>query len=281
MLFHIVTCIHFGISYLEGFNSHEEEAWISPVNVCLKRLNASHLENCSGEIFNEATDLSVLHAITALEYSRSLYYAVGVLASPGRSVEPVTDVQLIAALILMLSGFLITAVVVDNVQKRFTASAFEQKEFFATSTRIQLFLRRQNAPTVIHHRVKAFLDYWWSSHRGAVIGELLADLPRPIRLDLLRSICLPVLQTLALLHGVRPVLDKLEEVMVENAKFILYGQGEIVYRHGDSVVGMFFLLEGKFAWWRRARRPVKSPAEGSSAQQLSRRTKDRRVIWSM
>ncbi|EGZ23195.1 hypothetical protein PHYSODRAFT_478862 [Phytophthora sojae] len=245
MLFHIVTCIHFGISYLEGFNSHEEEAWISPVNVCLKRLNASHLENCSGEIFNEATDLSVLHAITALEYSRSLYYAVGVLASPGRSVEPVTDVQLIAALILMLSGFLITAVVVDNVQKRFTASAFEQKEFFATSTRIQLFLRRQNAPTVIHHRVKAFLDYWWSSHRGAVIGELLADLPRPIRLDLLRSICLPVLQTLALLHGVRPVLDKLEEVMVENAKFILYGQGEIVYRHGDSVVGMFFLLEGE------------------------------------
>ncbi|KAE9006501.1 hypothetical protein PF011_g11555 [Phytophthora fragariae] len=245
MLFHIVTCIHFGISYVEGFNSNEDEAWISPINVCLRRLNATHLENCDGKVLSVDADQSELQAITALEYSRSLYYAVGVLASPGKSVEPTTDVQLVAALILMLSGFLITAGVVDNVQKRFTASAFEQKEFFATSTRIQLFLRRQNAPTAIHHRVKAFLDYWWSSHRGAVIGELLADLPRPIRLDLLRSICLPVLQTVALLHGVRPVLDKLEEVMVENAKFILYGQGEIVYRHGDSVVGLFFLLEGE------------------------------------
>ncbi|KAG1688680.1 hypothetical protein DVH05_003117 [Phytophthora capsici] len=245
MMFHIVACIHFGISYIEGFNPHEEEAWISSTKLCLKRLNQTHLEDCEGVIYCEKEDISKLRHISALEYSRSLYYAVGVLASPGKSIEPVTDVQLVAALILMLSGFLITAIVVDNVQKRFTASAFEQKEFFAISTRIQLFLRRQNAPLVIHHRVKSFLDFWWSSHRGAVIGELLADLPRPVRLDVLRSICLPVLQTLALLQGIRSVRDKLEEVMVENVKFILYGQGEIVYRHGDYVTGMFFLLEGE------------------------------------
>ncbi|EGZ20178.1 hypothetical protein PHYSODRAFT_462296, partial [Phytophthora sojae] len=245
MLFHIVACIHFTISYIEGFNPNAQEAWISSTNLCLRRLNSTHLENCNSTVFNERESISDLREISALEYSRSLYYAVGVLASPGKSVEPATDVQLIAALLLMLSGFLITAIVVDNVQKRFTASAFEQKEFFATSTRIQLFLRRQNAPLSIHHRVKSFLDYWWSSHRGANIGELLADLPRPVRLDVLRSICLPVLQTLALLQGIRPVHDKLEEVMVENAKFILYGQGEIVYRHGDYVTGMFFLLEGE------------------------------------
>ncbi|POM72869.1 Hypothetical protein PHPALM_10355, partial [Phytophthora palmivora] len=140
MMFHVVTCVHFGISYFEGFNSHEEEAWISPVTLCLSRINTTHLEDCNGTVFHEAMDLSELREITLLEYSRSLYYAVGVLASPGKSVEPTSDVQLIAAVVLMLSGFLITAIVVDNVQKLFTASAFEQKEFFATSTQIQLFL---------------------------------------------------------------------------------------------------------------------------------------------
>jgi CRP-like cAMP-binding protein len=245
MLVHIVTCVHFAISYFEGFNPHEAEAWISPISLCLRRVNATQLEDCNSTVFDEDADRRALQAITVLEYSRSLYYAVGVLASPGKSVEPTTAVQLAAALVLMLSGFLITAIVVDNVQKRFTASAFEQKAFFSTSSRIQLFLRRQNAPLAIHQRVRSFLDYWWSSHRGAIIGELLADLPRKVRIDLLRSICLPVLQTLALLQGVRPVLDKLEELVVENAQFILYGQGEIVYRHGDSVTGMFFLLEGE------------------------------------
>ncbi|GMF13559.1 unnamed protein product [Phytophthora lilii] len=245
MMFHIVACIHFAISYIEGFNPNEAEAWISSTKLCLRRLNSTHLESCDGTVFSEQEDMTELLNISANEYSRSLYYAVGVLASPGKSVEPASDVQLAAALILMLSGFLITAIVVDNVQKRFTASAFEQKEFFAISGRIQLFLLRQNAPLAIHHRVKSFIDYWWSSHRGAVIGELLADLPRPVRIDVLRSICLPVLQTLALLQGIRSVRDKLEEVMVENVNFILYGQGEIVYRHGDYVTGMFFLLEGE------------------------------------
>ncbi|KAG7390395.1 hypothetical protein PHYPSEUDO_007918 [Phytophthora pseudosyringae] len=262
MLFHSVACIHFGISYIEGFNPNEKEAWISSTNLCLRRLNSTHLENCNGTVFSEGDDKSQLRNISAMEYSRSLYYAVGVLASPGKSVEPISDVQLAAALLLMLSGFLITAIVVDNVQKRVTASAFEQKEFFATRTRIQLFLRRQNAPLAIHHRVKSFLDYWWSSHRGAVIGELLADLPRPVRLDVLRSICLPVLQTLALLQGVRTVRDKLEEVMVENAKFILYGQGEIVYRHGDYVTGMFFLLEGEVCIVVAGRPPREVPRGG-------------------
>ncbi|GMF45703.1 unnamed protein product [Phytophthora fragariaefolia] len=245
MMFHIVTCIHFGISYIEGFNPNEEEAWISSIDLCLHRLNATHMENCNGTTFDVKVDREVLHAITIHEYSRSLYYAVGVLASPGKSVEPNGIVQLVASLLLMLAGFVFTAIVVDNVQKRFTASAYEQKIFFSISTKIQMFLRQQNAPLTIHHRVKSFLDYWWSSHRGAVIDELLADLPRPIRLDILRCICFPVLQTLALLQGVRPILGKLEGVPVENVKFIMYGQGEIVYRYGDYATGIYFLLQGE------------------------------------
>lgn len=59
-----------------------------------------------------------------------------------------------------------------------------------------------------------------------------------------------MLQTLALLQGVRPVLNRLEEAVVENAKFILYGQGEVVYRYGDYVTGIFFLLEGRCVSWR-------------------------------
>ncbi|GMF41793.1 unnamed protein product [Phytophthora fragariaefolia] len=262
MMFHVVACIYFGISYIEGFDLSENEAWVCPTSLCLHRLNATHLKNCNGTIFDENADRDQLEAITAMEYFRSLYYAVGVLASPGKTVQPTSDRQLVAALIFMLGGFMISAIVVDNVQKRFTSSAFEQKQFFETSTRIQLFLRRQKAPLAIHHRVKSFLDYWWSSHRGAVIRELLADLPRPTKLDLLRSICMPVLQTLALLHGVHSVRDKLEEILVENAEFILYGQGETVYRHGDYVTGIFFLLEGEVCVVKMGGPPSEVPRGG-------------------
>ncbi|KAL3663051.1 hypothetical protein V7S43_011992 [Phytophthora oleae] len=245
MMAHVIACTYFGISYFEGFDPNEDEAWICPSSLCLRGLNATHLENCNGNVFNVEVDQVKLQKITVLEYFRSLYFAVGVFASPGNSIEPTSDIQYVAALVFMLGGFLVSAVVVDNVQKRLTASAFEQKEFFEASSRIQLFLRRQKVPSTIHHRVKSFLDYWWSSHRGSVISELLADLPRHIRLDLLRNICKPVLQTLAGLECAHQVRDDLEEVLVENAQFVLYGQGETVYRHGDYVTGLFFLLEGE------------------------------------
>ncbi|KAJ0398256.1 hypothetical protein ATCC90586_002128 [Pythium insidiosum] len=36
----------------------------------------------------------------------------------------------------------------------------------------------------------------------------------------------------------------LKDFFVSNAKFILYGQGEVIYRQGDYASGVYFLLEG-------------------------------------
>ncbi|KAE9091930.1 hypothetical protein PF007_g18708 [Phytophthora fragariae] len=180
----------------------------------------------------------------------------------GRMVEPTSDTEYGAALIFMLSGFFITAIVVDHVQKGFTASALEQKEFFAARARFQRFLKRQNAPFSIHLRVNSFLDFWWSAHRGAIIDELLEDLPAAIKRDVVRSICTPAMDSLEMLcattsnpehEGATPVeessgptiLEQLEDIFLDNIKFVLYGQGEIIYRRGDYASGLFFLLEGK------------------------------------
>ncbi|GAB9468655.1 hypothetical protein Gpo141_00005967 [Globisporangium polare] len=242
MMYHIIACLYFSITYLEGF-SHKDDAWLPTDDIAFHRLNSTHYIDVNQTIY--AADSAEVRSVGITQYFRSLYYAASVLTALGRAIEPDSDTQYAAALLFNLSGFFITAIVVDNVQKRFTASAFEQKEFFAARSRIQLFLRRQNAPLAIHKRVNAFLDFWWSSHRGAVIGELLEELPETIKRDITKSICKPALQTLALLNGARPVLEELEQVFVDNIKFILYGQGEIVYRQGDYASGLFFLLEGE------------------------------------
>ncbi|DAZ98786.1 TPA: hypothetical protein N0F65_004002 [Lagenidium giganteum] len=242
MLYHIIACLHFSITYKEGFGDAVNDTWIPSDDINLTQINDTTF--VLGTDYYDASDAEIGY-IASMQYFRSLYYAANVLTALGRTIEPATNVQYGVALVFMLSGFFITAIVVDNVQKRFTASAFEQKEFFATRSRIQLFLRRQNAPLSIHKRVNAFLDFWWSSHRGAVIGELLEELPESIKREVMHSICKPALQTLALLVGVRPVLAQLQHVFVENVKFILYGQGEIIYRQGDYASGIFFLLEGE------------------------------------
>lgn len=241
MLYHLIACLHFSITKIEGF-SNEEDAWIPCDDIYLREINESYFEIFNHTIYPAWS--SIIQEIGAQQYFRSLYYATNVLAALGETIEPNTIFEYKAALVLMFSGFVITAIVVDNVQKRFTASALEQKEFVASRARIQQFLKQQNAPLQIYQRVNSLLDFLWSAHRGAVISEILGDLPLSIKHDILRSICSPVLQTLALLAGVRPVIEKLEIVVVDNVQFILYGQGEVVYRQGDYATGIFFLLEG-------------------------------------
>ncbi|RLN43640.1 hypothetical protein BBJ28_00008805 [Nothophytophthora sp. Chile5] len=267
MLYHVVACLYFCTTYFDGFSSGEDK-WLPSDDVFLQQVNATHFQTISGTIL--AADSHELRDMRAEQYFRALYYAANVLAAVGRMVEPARDTEYGAALVFMLSGFFITAIVVDNVQKNFTASAFEQKEFFAARTRIQRFLKRQNTPLPIHLRVNSFLDFWWSAHRGAIIDELLQQLPSTIKRDIVRSICTPAMDSLDLLCSatdaavaattVRPhecvqdqrsetlgstVQEQMEELFLDNVKFVLYGQGEIIYRRGDYASGLFFLLEGQ------------------------------------
>ncbi|KAG1695007.1 hypothetical protein DVH05_020937 [Phytophthora capsici] len=242
MLYHTFACLYFSVTYIEGFSTGAH-AWLPSSDLHLHRVNETYYADAHNQTY--ALGSPEIIEVGLNQYFRSLYYACYVITALGRPVEPASDTQFGVALGFMLIGFFITAIVVDNVQKRFTASAFEQKEFFSNRTRIQLFLMRQNAPLAIHKRVSAFLDFWWSAHRGAVIGSLLEDLPATIKIDIMKSVCKPALQTIALLAGVRPVLNELEQVFIENVKFILYGQGEVVYRQGDFASGLFFLLEGE------------------------------------
>ncbi|ETL41174.1 hypothetical protein L916_07795 [Phytophthora nicotianae] len=260
MLYHIVACLYFSTTYIDGYSTGENQ-WLPSEDVYLQRLNATHFQTISGIIL--AADSDHVQAIRAEQYFRSLYYAANVLAAVGRMVEPSSDTEYGAALIFMLSGFFITAIVVDHVQKGFTASALEEKEFFAARARFQRFLKRQNAPLSIHVRVNSFLDFWWSAHRGAIIDESLEDLPAAIKRDVVHSICTPAMDSLEILCSSATVpnnaeadgtttkkessalLEQIDEIFLDNLKFVLYGQGEIIYRRGDYAAGLFFLLEGK------------------------------------
>ncbi|KAH7463702.1 cGMP-gated cation channel alpha-1 [Phytophthora ramorum] len=242
LLIHIGTCLYFSVTLVEGF-CEEEEGWLLYHDVELHRVNYTHFLGY-GNITYVLGDPE-LERISTMQYLRSFYFATHKLTGLGKGMEPENDVEYVVALLFMFSGFFITAIVVDNVQKRFTASAHEEKEFFAIRSRIQGFLRHQDVPFAIHHRVNVFLDFWWAAHRGTSIEELLCELPTSFKQEVLRSMYMPALQTMALLTGVRPFLTELENALVASAVQMLFGQGEFIYREGDNASGLYFLLEGR------------------------------------
>ncbi|ETN15563.1 hypothetical protein PPTG_06809 [Phytophthora nicotianae INRA-310] len=249
LLLHLVACVYFSLTYVEGFGSEDssDTSWL-PTSELEVRLCVDHSDGMyyySSGHSNTSYTPAEAHAVAGIQYTRALYFGATMLTTLGKTVEPSSTLQYSVALILMLCGFLSMAVMVDTMQKRITASAFEHKEFLVTRTRVQRFIKSRTVPPGVHQRVKSFLDFWWSCHRGAVASDLLNDLPETIKRPILRSMCQPALRTLSLLADVRPSLDALEQVFIDNVRFILYGQGEIIYRQGDYASGLFFLIEGE------------------------------------
>ncbi|KAJ8537324.1 hypothetical protein ON010_g13273 [Phytophthora cinnamomi] len=249
LVLHLVACVYFSVTYLEGFGSENlgGSSWLPTSELDLR----SYVEPSGsavkfiGTLTNVSYSETEVRELAGVQYARSLYFSATMLTTLGKTAEPSSGFQYCVALILMVFGFLLMAVMVDYVQKRITASALEQKEFLATRTRVQRFINSRAAPPEVHQRVKAFLEFWWSSHRGAIAGDLLNELPEAIKRPVVRSMCQPALRTLSLLADVRPALDSLEQVFIDNVRFILYGQGEIIYRQGDYASGLYFLLDGE------------------------------------
>lgn len=222
MMLHLVACVHTAVVLKAAEHNHHDMDMKS---------------DC---------DMTGTASPSALEsYLSSLYFAAALITNLGKYCSPDSTSVFAIMLVLMACGFIATGVIVDIVQKRFTQTALEQKEFLIRRARIQQFLQSQTFPALVHQRVDAFLDFWWHAHHGSIAGELINELPDTIKRPVLRSMCQPALRTLSLLSGVRDVLDRLEQAFVDNAKFILYGQGEVVYRQGEYANGLFFLLEGQ------------------------------------
>ncbi|KAE8886032.1 hypothetical protein PF003_g29675 [Phytophthora fragariae] len=276
LVLHLVACAYFSVTYLEGFSTENLNgtSWLPARELELQSFvdPSDGIVHYVGVLTNASYSQEEARVLAGVQYTRSLFFGATMLTMLGKTAEPSSAFQYCVALVLMVLGFLSMAVTVDYVQKRITASAFEQKEFLATRTRVQRFINSRAAPPEVHQRVKSFLEFWWSSHRGAIAGDLLNELPEAIKRPVLRSMCQPALRTLSLLADVRPSLDSLEQIFIDNARFILYGQGEIIYRQGDYASGLYFLLEGELIVIVNAGMPrtiVKGGFIGTAALNLS------------
>ncbi|OQR97338.1 Voltage-gated Ion Channel (VIC) Superfamily [Achlya hypogyna] len=241
--YHLAGCAAQAYTFIAGYGELHE-GWLPPESLEL-HLNADETAYISGEHETLALDDPHVATIKLLQYCRALYYGAVCLTNLGLPREPETFGEYILACALMLIGMLLISIIIDEVQKRVTASAVEQMEFLSTRSRIQLFLQKQKAPLELHRRVSAFLDFWWSAHRGANINKLVAELPNNIKREILSFICASAVNTLTRMERVGECFPKLCATFLDNLTINLYGQDEMVYRCGDYADSTYVLLEGQ------------------------------------
>ncbi|ETW09611.1 hypothetical protein H310_00148 [Aphanomyces invadans] len=248
--YHVAGCLAHTYTQHAGFGD-TAFGWLPPKTMQLTAVANAITGDIEAYQFANGTaippDSPDVMRILLLQYTRAVQYGAVCITNLGRPYEPVTFAEYMFAFTLMLIGMLLVSIIIDEVQKRVTASAVEQMEFLSTRSRILHFLKRQKAPADLHRRVLAFLDFSWSAHRGADINTLVSELPSTMQRDIYGYICGPILEMIAHLDHVSSVYDQVITKFLDNVTIQLYGQGEMIYRLGDIGDAMYMLLQGHVA----------------------------------
>ncbi|RQM25933.1 hypothetical protein B5M09_000148 [Aphanomyces astaci] len=253
--YHIAGCLAHTYTRDAGF-ADMEFGWLPPKSIELKPIVNAITGDVDGYKYSNGTVIPPtspdVNRFLLLQYARAVQYGAVCITNLGRTYEPVTFAEYSLAFSLMLIGMLLVSLIIDEVQKRVTASAVEQMEFLSTRSRILHFLKRQKAPAELHRRVLAYLDFSWSAHRGADINGLVSELPNTMQRDIYGYICGPILEMIARLDHVSDVYEPLITTFLDHVKIQLYGQDEMIYRVGDIGDAMYMLLQGNVATYVEA-----------------------------
>ncbi|KAF0685443.1 Aste57867_22657 [Aphanomyces stellatus] len=248
LCYHIAGCMAHALTLVIGYGE-SKDGWLPPNTLHLAKV----YDNVTGELVGYdwmegqrfvPLDDPFVNDIILLQFTRAIQYGAVCLTNLGRTLEPEELGEFILAFVLMLSGMLLISFIIDEVQKRVTASAIEQMEFLSTRSRILHFLQKQKAPLEMHRRVSSYLDFWWSAHRGANINELLSELPKSMQREIYGFICSDILDVIIRMDHIGDKFDQVSSLVLDNLVIHLYGQGETLYRRGDYAEAVFILLAG-------------------------------------
>ncbi|KAK3026216.1 hypothetical protein RJ639_040501 [Escallonia herrerae] len=107
---------------------------------------------------------------------------------------------------------------------------------------MEWWMRRRQLPSHLRQRVLRFENQRRAAMGGQDETKLIKDLPDGIRRDIKRYLCLDLIKKVHLFHN-------LDDVILDNicdrVKPLIYSKGEKVFREGDPVQQMVFVVRGR------------------------------------
>lgn len=176
------------------------------------------------------------------QYLMSIYWSVTTLASVGYGdITPKTDLEVIAAIIVMGLGVLLFAFAIGNVVAFVSQLDDGRSEYRMKQAGIRRYLAFNGVSPTTLSRLRQFSDYLWSQSRGARPAEILNKLPTSIRSEILSEILERSVATVPLFSKAPPTLRN-RLLMLLHPEF--YPPGSIILNQDEPGDEIIFITHG-------------------------------------
>ncbi|KAI3471207.1 hypothetical protein Pfo_027870 [Paulownia fortunei] len=165
------------------------------------------------------------------------------LSSLGQNLKTSTFVwEICFAVFISISGLVLFSFLIGNMQTYLQSTTLRLEEMRVKRRDAEQWMSHRLLPESLRERIRRYEQYKWQETRGVDEENLIHNLPKDLRRDIRRHLCLALLKRVPLFEKMD---DQLLDAMSDRLKPVLYTEDSYIVREGDPVDEMLFVMRGK------------------------------------
>lgn len=237
----ITPYLYCGNEYLNGYGK-----WNSTSKAILDK-------DCSGSpdntffnfgIYKQALNSGIVASKKFVtKYCYCLWWGLQNLSTLGQGLQTsVYPGEVIFSILIAILGLILFALLIGNMQTYLQSLTIRLEEMRVKKRDSEQWMHHRLLPAELRERVRRYDQYKWLETRGVDEEHLVESLPKDLRRDIRRHLCLSLVRRVPLFENMD---ERLLDAICERLKPTLYTESTYIVKEGDPVDEMLFIIRGR------------------------------------
>ncbi|XP_009366180.1 probable cyclic nucleotide-gated ion channel 5 isoform X1 [Pyrus x bretschneideri] len=195
-------------------------------------------------IYNSALSSGVVSSNKFIvKYCYCLWWGLQNLSTLGQGLATSTyPGEVIFSIALAIFGLILFALLIGNMQTYLQSLTIRLEEMRVKRRDSEQWMHHRLLPQDLRERVRRYDQYKWLETRGVDEQSLVQSLPKDLRRDIKRHLCLALVRRVPLFENME---ERLLDAICERLKPSLCTESTYIVREGDPVDEMLFIIRGR------------------------------------
>ncbi|KAM6602374.1 hypothetical protein CsatA_021983 [Cannabis sativa] len=172
-----------------------------------------------------------------------LWWGMQNLSTLGQGLQTSTyPLEVLFSIGIGIAGLILFALLIGNIQTYLQSITIRLEEMRIKRRDSEQWMHHRLLPQELREKVRRYNQYKWLETRGVDEESIVQSLPKDLRRDIKRHLCLNLVRRVPLFANMD---ERLLDAICERLKPSLYTESTYVVREGDPVNEMLFIIRGR------------------------------------